>query len=128
MTCTGSGTSRAHLPVTARFVTQGTHGDVVSLVTHLHAATKAQEKGKAWSGWLQLCALVIFSSMDSSCFCRIIGYDPTPLQGLKYSCKAVSLPPPCPRAIRLYVFYSKILQNKINKNKIKHSCFIYSDR
>lgn len=101
MTGTGSGTSRAHLPVTARFVTQGTHGDVVSLVTHLHTATKPQEKGKAQSGWLQLHALVILSPLDSSYFCRIIGYDPTPLQGLKPSCEAVSLPPSFPSSISI---------------------------
>lgn len=38
VTGTGCGTGRAHLPVAAGLVTQGTHGDIVSLVTHLHAA------------------------------------------------------------------------------------------
>ena len=36
----GRGARRAHLPVAAGLVTQRAHGDVVSLVTHLHAGTE----------------------------------------------------------------------------------------
>lgn len=36
----GRGARRAHLPVAAGLVTQRAHGDVVSLVTHLHAGRK----------------------------------------------------------------------------------------
>lgn len=37
-----------------------------------------------------------------------------PFQGIRGNTK---------KAIRLNVFYSEILQNKINENKMKHSCF-----
>lgn len=38
----GRGAGGAHLPVAAGLVTQGAHGDVVSLVTHLHAAREGR--------------------------------------------------------------------------------------
>lgn len=43
----GRGARRAHLPVAACLVTQRTHGDIVSLVTHLHAG---RERATASAG------------------------------------------------------------------------------
>lgn len=48
------GAGRAHLPVAAGLVTQRAHGDVMSLVTHLHAGRQGQRGdghplGAAWA-------------------------------------------------------------------------------